>query len=246
MMLSREAHNRSAEMTNTLLAAWLYCLNPGSVMNEVKLYWCQLLPDLCENTFLVNEPILSGIQPKRSCFHCLMKSWQSILTKQIIPELSEDVLNKTTSVDSFRIWRTPPKFFLLFSREAWFLKGFFTISSMSGISAQYLEILCLTSNEEKFKSRIKPHIVIQEVASHRFRILNRITLEVQRVRMKLIKIELIYSWLESCRGGWQKCFLRTSILCQQIFKGDTDDTAEKAKSEDVGASNYTLEKALYP
>lgn len=49
--------------------------------------------------------------------------------------------------------------------------------------------------------RIKPHIVIQEVASHRFRILNRITLEVQRVRMKLIKIELIYSWLESCRGG---------------------------------------------
>lgn len=117
---------------------------------------------------------------------------------------------------------------------------------MSGISAQYLEILCLTSNEEKFKSRIKPHIVIQEVASHRFRILNRITLEVQRVRMKLIKIELIYSWLESCRGGWQKCFLRTSILCQQIFKGDTDDTAEKAKSEDVGASNYTLEKALYP
>lgn len=215
-------------------------------MNEVKLYWCQVLPDLCENTFLVSEPILSGIQPKWSCFHCLIKSCQSILTKQIIPELSENVLNKKTSVDSFRIWRTPPKLFLLFSREAWFLKGFFTISSMSGISAQFLEILCLTSNEERFKSRVKPHIVIQEVASHRFRILNRINPEILWVRMKLMKKELIHSWLESCRGGWQKCFLRTSILCQQIFKGDTDDTAEKAKSEDIGALNYTLEKALYP
>ena len=211
-------------------------------MNEVKLYWCQLLPDLCENTFLVNEPILYGIQPKWSCFHCLIKSWQSILTKQIIPELSENVLNKKNSVDSFRIWRPPPKFFLLFSREAWFLKGFFTVSSMSGISAQFLEILCLTSNEERFKSRVKPHIVIQEVASHRFRILNSINPEIQRVRMKLMKkrTDTFLAWILS------KCFLRTSILCQQIFKGDTDDTAEKAKSEDISASNYTLEKALYP
>lgn len=168
-------------------------------MNEVKLYWCQLLPDLCENTFLVNEPILYGIQPKWSCFHCLIKSWQSILTKQIIPELSENVLNKKNSVDSFRIWRPPPKFFLLFSREAWFLKGFFTVSSMSGISAQFLEILCLTSNEERFKSRVKPHIVIQEVASHRFRILNSINPEIQRVRMKLMKkrTDTFLAWILS-------------------------------------------------
>ena len=85
---------------------------------------------------------------------------------------------------------------------------------MSGISAQFLEILCLTSNEERFKSRVKPRIVIHEMASHWFRILNRINPEIQHVRMKLMKKELIHIWLESCHGGWQKCLLRTSILCR--------------------------------